>query len=134
MNNLVTDLTNWGLNAAFWSSIGFLLTISIVWPWWKSFWGFNIMMLELAIALALFPPILARDFNVRIANSAAANWNEIVALWLVAIIVIWRGVMIATEQITAARRDSSNIAEIAVQRKRHYRNHKNDTDSTHSVT
>jgi len=63
------------------------------------------MLLELAISLALFPSILSRDFGMHITSDSAALWVEVVALWLVGIIVIWRGVMIVIEQVRGVRRN-----------------------------
>jgi hypothetical protein len=99
-----------GMNAAFWSSAAFLLVISIVWPFWKSFWGINIVMLELAIALALLPGILMHDFGLHVLSNSAVGWIEVVALWLVGIIVIWRGGLIITEQVKATRRQQEAAA------------------------
>ena len=103
MTILVAELTNWGLNVAFWAATSFLLVISIVWPWWKSQWGTNIMLLELAITLALLPTTLSRDFGLHVLSNATAAWLEVAALWLVGIIIIWRGGMIITEQLRAVK-------------------------------
>lgn len=104
----IIALANWGVNISFWSAAVFILCVGIIWPFWKSFWGMNIVLLELAIALALLPAILARDFGLHVFSSAVALWIQVVALWLVGIIIIWRGGLIITEQIKAVRRPRSS--------------------------
>jgi hypothetical protein len=111
VNNLSVDLVNWGLNIAFWSSFTFLTLISIVWPWWKSAWGVNIILLEFAISLALLPSIASHDFGFHTATSSGALWLDVAALWLVGIIVIWRGGMIIIEQVRGVRKANHRNTE-----------------------
>jgi hypothetical protein len=107
MTDLATVLADWGLNIAFWSATVFMLFIGLAWPFWKSFWGINIIIFDFAIALALIPSILAHDFGLHVLSSTAALWVEVAALWLVGIIVIWRGGLIVTEQLRGTKHHRS---------------------------
>lgn len=103
MVSLVDNLGVWGFNVAFWASITFLVSISIIWPWWKSSWGANIVLLELGISLALLPGVFSYDFGVHI-STIAGGWVDVAALWLIAVIIVWRGGMIIIEQLRGARK------------------------------
>lgn len=67
----------------------------------------NIVLLEAAISLALITTVLSRDFGIRVSTTSGI-WVEIVALWLVGIIVIWRGAMIIIEQLRGAQKINGN--------------------------
>jgi hypothetical protein len=92
-------LTHWGVNFAFWSALSFAVFSGVVWPWWKSQWGVNIVLLELAIAFALAGPVLSVDFSFHTSTSHAFAWVQLTALWLVGIIIFWRGFLVLSTQL-----------------------------------
>lgn len=102
VNPLVETYTEWAVNFSFWASVAFFIGIGVVWPWWKSFWGVNIVSLEGALMLAMFPFALSYEFGIRIRDSPVFAWIEATALWLVGIIVVWRGYMIISQQVRGA--------------------------------
>lgn len=102
------ELVKWGINVAFWPAIAFTPVISFFWPWWKSFWGINIVTLELAIALALIVSIVHTDFGVAVVSNLALAWTEVIALWLVGIIIIWRGALVIITQVRGNRLSRNN--------------------------
>lgn len=95
-------LAKWGMNLAFWSAAGFVVLIGCVWPWWRSFWGMNIVTLEVAIMLALLGSIISVDFNSNVSDNLWFAWLTVSALWLVGVIIVWRGLLVVTEQIRGA--------------------------------
>lgn len=99
------ELAKLGVNVAFWPAFLFTPLISFVWPWWKSFWGINIVTLEIAIMLALINAVLSTDFGLHVTNSVALAWVEIAALYLVGAIVTWRGFLVIIEQVRGVRRE-----------------------------
>lgn len=107
----LVHLADWGMNIAFWSSVTFPPVASIFWPWWKSSWGINIVMLELAIALALLGSIINIDFGVPIVGNMALTWTIIIALWLVGIIVIWRSVLVVMTQWHGVRKARNGVSD-----------------------
>jgi hypothetical protein len=92
------DIAEWSVNCAFWSSITFTVLITPVWPWWKSFWGVNIISLEIAISLALLGSVLETDFGLSI-NPVLLLWITASAVWLVAGIITWRGFLVLSAQL-----------------------------------
>lgn len=91
------------INAAFITSVLFVPVTSAYWPWWQSWWGRNIVILELCIAGTLLGSWLFLDFGI---SSVAFQW--IAAFFLTAIvgIIVWRAVMIWFEQRKGAREHS----------------------------
>ena len=102
-SQLLIELAKWGVNIAFWPAFVFIPFVSLVWPWWRSFWGINIVTLEFAIMLALISAILSTDFGLHIVNNAVLAWTEVVALWLVGILVMWRGYLVFIAQMRGTR-------------------------------
>jgi hypothetical protein len=92
-------LAKWGMNLAFWSAVLFVLLSGWVWPWWKSFWGMNILLLEVAIALALLGSVITTDFGVHLISNLMLAWTTTTSLWLVGIIIIWRGFLVISSQL-----------------------------------
>lgn len=104
----VITAAQWGMNFAFWSAITFAAFAGVVWPWWKSSWGINIISLEIAIALALFEPVLQVDFGVNITSSVVFAWVGVFALWLVGVISVWRGALVISAQVKGRRQAQRN--------------------------
>lgn len=90
---LLTDLANIGAGLLFWVCFAFPFVIAMVWPWWQSWWGRNIVSLEIALAMALLPSVLHRELELS-ASTYLFGWIIVGALFAAAAIVIWRGVMI----------------------------------------
>lgn len=91
--HLIKILGEWGVNAAFIIPFLFPFVVRLYWDWTKSSWGWNIVTLELAIALALIRSFLVVDFNI----SRGAIWFEwltVVSLWAIPIIIVWRAYII----------------------------------------
>src|SRR5215472_16862785 len=95
---ILVDLADWGGSVAFWAPVALIMITSVIWPWWKSFWGLNIVLLEVAISLALLPSILFIDFNVHL-NTTFGAWLVVLSLWSVGAIIVWRGALVIIEQL-----------------------------------
>jgi hypothetical protein len=91
------------INAAFITSLLFVPVTSAYWPWWQSWWGRNIVILELCIAGTLLGSVLFLDFGI---SSVAFQWIAAFFLTAIILIVIWRAVMIWAEQRKGAREHS----------------------------
>ena len=88
---LLTAIGAWLVNIVFAVSALFPLVTALYWPWWDSWWGRNIVGLEICIAATLLPAVLFRDFAI---DSLVLRWAQLVSLTLVAAMVVWRAVMI----------------------------------------
>lgn len=88
-------------NVTFGVSLAFPLVTAVFWRWWASWWGRNIVALELGIAVTLLPAVLYRDFGV---DSLVLRWVQVAALGTVPLIVAWRAVMIWRTQRSGALR------------------------------
>jgi len=95
-------MSEWGASFAFWSAVGFIIFSGTAWPWWQSQWGVNIISLEIAIALALLEPVMAYDFGLHGASDITLAWVEMIALWLVGFIILWRGLLVLSAQLNGA--------------------------------
>jgi hypothetical protein len=122
MPQALADFINYGANVAFWASVSFFFLTSLVWPWWRSFWGVNIIALEGALGLALLPFIMSYDFGVHIVSSLVFAWVEGVSLWLIGVIIVWRGFLVVSQQLRGAGVNlpgaAQSAARLAVLRKR----------------
>lgn len=112
----------YGANFAFWASVSVLAGTSLIWPWWKSFWGINIVSLESALALALLPFVMSYDFGVRIGNSPPFAWTEAASLWLMGAVIVWRGFLVIQQQLRSEMgmsvRDALGAARLPRRRRR----------------
>lgn len=95
----LADAGMWLANVTFFTSLAFPLATAVFWPWWASWWGRNIVSLELGIAVTLLPAVLFRDFGV---DSLVLRWVQAAALATVPLIVVWRAVMIWQTQRAGA--------------------------------
>lgn len=96
----LTDFIEYGANFLFWSSAVFFLLIGLFWPWWKSFWGINLVSFDFFLGMAVMPFVLSYDFGIRIAGNAVYGWTVGTGLWLGGVTVLWRGWLIIAEQIS----------------------------------
>ncbi len=102
-DHVLTVIDHVLINAAFITSLLFVPVTSVYWPWWQSWWGRNIVILELCIAGTLFSSWLFLDFGI---SSDALQWVAAFFLTIIVGIVIWRAVMIWFEQRMGARERS----------------------------
>lgn len=79
------------INAAFIVSLLFTPVVSLFWPWWKEWWGQNIVALELCIAGTLLSSWLYIDFGV---NSDVLQWLTAGFLTLIVLVIVWRTALI----------------------------------------
>lgn len=91
MSVALIDVANAEIMVGFWVSLAFPFVTRFFWPWNKSWWGWNIVMLDLSIAGTLFPSWLFLTFHV---NDAWLQWIQVFFLGLVVVNVVWRAVMI----------------------------------------
>lgn len=99
---LITDLLIWGGGFLFWVSGAFPVVVSVIWPWWQSWWGRNIVSLDVAIALALLPSTLYHQFGV-MPSTYLFGWITVGALFGAGIVVAWRTVLIFRTQLAEYR-------------------------------
>lgn len=94
---LIADLVNWGINAAFLFPFLFPAVVRLYWAWEKSDWGWNIVALDLAVALALLPIFVNHVFNVSV-TGYFFGWLEVSSIWLIPVIIVWRMIIIWRNQ------------------------------------
>jgi hypothetical protein len=94
---LISDLINWGINAAFIAALLFPFVVRTYWAWEKSDWGINIVSLELLIALALLP-LWVRHITGYGGNMYFYGWLEAASLWGIPVIILWRAIIIWRNQ------------------------------------
>jgi len=95
MFSTMREVLDWEINACFVVSLLFPVVTRLYWPWHKSSWGWNIVMLEIGIAAAIFPSWLFIDFGI---SSQTLELIQAIALALVFVNVVWRAVMIWISQ------------------------------------
>lgn len=101
---LIHDIDIWVIWFVFAVSVTFPVVTGAFWPWWRSAWGWNIVLLELAIALALFPAWLSIVFTGLTERFLLAfEWLQIGSVSLVGIVVVWRTFLIWRTQVNAER-------------------------------
>lgn len=98
-SHLLTLATEMSVTFSFWTMIGVGLVTTMVWPWWRSFWGVNLISLDGSISLALFPAMLSIDFGINRFDNAWGAWIEIVSITLAGLIVLWRGLLVMITQM-----------------------------------
>lgn len=106
MNNLalLTLIDHVEINVGFWVSLLFPVVTRFYWPWNRSWWGWNTILLELSIAGVLFPGWLYLTFDW--GSVYVLAWMELGFFALVILNVIWRAVMIWRTQRDGAARDA----------------------------
>lgn len=101
---LLTDVGKWAIVATFYVTALFPVVTAVFWRWWESWWGRNIVALELAMAVTLLGAWLRYTFGLSAASSLTMRWVDTLALCTVPVIVSWRGAMIIGQQRSAAHR------------------------------
>jgi hypothetical protein len=99
MYSLLHEVLEWEVNACFVVSLLFPVVTRLYWPWHKSSWGWNIVMLEIGIAGAIFPSWLFIDFRV---SDQPLELVQVISLALVFANVVWRAAMIYRSQRAGA--------------------------------
>lgn len=94
MTQFQAEIAEWVLNFAFWTSLAFPVAVSFFWPWKDSWWGRNIVILELLIAFALVPAMLRVDFGLTHFDPVLLGWITIMSVGLIPVVVIHRTYLI----------------------------------------
>ena len=83
------------IQGIFYSAIGFVIAVSVFWPWWKSQLGWSIAAKSLALSLAVLPAMIRYWFGPGIyAEVRWLGWVAVAALWVIPPILAWRAVVI----------------------------------------
>jgi hypothetical protein len=90
------------INGVFIVSVLFPVVTTFFWAWWRSEWGWNIILLEACIAATLLPAVLLIDFGI---DDITLRWIQAAALLLVGAVIIWRGVLIWRTQRAGSTRE-----------------------------
>lgn len=90
------------VNVGFFVSLAFPVVTRFFWPWNRSTWGWNTVLIELSIAGCLFPSVLRLDFGLA---DLALAWTQVAFLGTVPMNVIWRAFIIWRTQRDGARGD-----------------------------
>ena len=80
--------TKYGIEAIFYSSIGFVILLSTFWAWWRTQLGWSIIAKSIALAMAVLPGMLVIWFGITV--TAPLQWVTLCALWAVPVILGWR--------------------------------------------
>lgn len=98
-------LNDWIQDAVF---LGFLVTLlfpftGIYFPWWRHAFGWNMVLFDVALGIALFPAFIHRVFGVAV-TGISYLYIVAIALTAVPLIVIWRAWVLYVEQRRGAKR------------------------------
>lgn len=104
---ILYDIASYGGQAGFWAAAVFPLITSLYWPWWKRPWGWTIVSLDLAIALALLGDILVIEFGMVPGSEPGhvLSWVDAIALCAIPVIILWRAVLAFITQRQGNHRD-----------------------------
>lgn len=102
MNPVLLAITRAEVMTGFWASLAFPVVTRFFWPWNKSWWGWNIVLLDLSISGTLFPSFLYMTLGV---SNLWLQSLQVFFLALVIVNVVWRAVMIFRVQRKEAGRD-----------------------------
>jgi hypothetical protein len=89
-----------GTQAGFWAGLLFPAVTAVYWPWWRHWWGWTIVVLDMAIVLALLGSILVLEFGLHPGSTPGhvLAWTEAFALCLVPAVIVWRAVLVFITQ------------------------------------
>jgi len=93
---LLLDLLNDAVAVAFPIAILFpLIGLPKIgfWPWYQSSWGWNLVIFDLVVAIAVLPSWLHRVLGMN-PETLYFEWILVVSLWSIPIIVLWRTFLI----------------------------------------
>jgi hypothetical protein len=93
--HILYEIGSYGAQAGFWAAFLFPVVTAFYWPWWRHPWGWTIVGLDFAIALALLGGILVIEFGMVPGSTPGHvfSWIEAIALWLIPVIIVWRAVL-----------------------------------------
>jgi hypothetical protein len=100
---LVTDLTNDMVMAAFVASVLFIAAYSLLAPWWKSEIGRALIAMDAGLSLTLAPSVLHRVLGLTLTDSLGFAWYFCGTLTVVAAATLWRTVIIVRTQLRHRR-------------------------------
>lgn len=97
------DAVQWAANFTFWgSAVAFPVTTTMFWPWWRSDWGWNIVLFELVVGGTSLPYVLLLNWGVR---GTWLAWMEAVFLSVAFAVLFWRTVIIWRTQRKGSARN-----------------------------
>jgi hypothetical protein len=102
---LLRDLSEWVVQAAWLSSLTFIVFYTSLAPWWRYRVGRAIIALDFAVTLALTPGVVGLDFGARAIANQAWSWLAVIAVGMVVPITLWRCVVIWRLQRRGVLRD-----------------------------
>jgi hypothetical protein len=111
---LVADLTNDVIMAAFAAALLFIVAYSVLAKWWASSIGRALVMLDTGLALVLGPLVLHRLFGLTLVTSIGYAWYDLISLALVAGATLWRTAIVVREQLRARKDPGPEPAEQAL--------------------
>lgn len=104
---VLADVHQIAVQAGFWVALAFPVVTGAYWPWHRSWWGRNLVALDMVIMLALLGSTLHYEFGLDYGHAPGhvLLWVTAVSLCLVPAVLIWRMVMIWLVQRTVTGRD-----------------------------
>ena len=84
------------------AAVLFPVAAAFILPWWRHAFGLNMIALDLALGIALFPAVLHRVFGVSL-TSIAYTYVIAISLTIVPIVIVWRFWVIYKTQRAGAR-------------------------------
>ena len=103
---LVADLTDDVVMAAFVASVLFVVVYTALAPWWRSEIGRALIVMDPGLALVLGPSVIHRLFGVALVTSIWFSWYYLASIALVAGSTFWRTWLIAKTQWRHRRKPS----------------------------
>lgn len=103
----LVDAVEWAVNLAFWGAVLFPAAVGLIWPWWRDWWGQNMVALDLCVAGTTLGLVLRYDWGVK---SVSLAWVDVVSLSLSFVVIAWRAVMIFRAQRSSAPAQGGDAA------------------------
>lgn len=106
-----TDWATAAIQCVFYTSLAFVVLISLFWSWWKTQLGWTIALKSLAIAAAVFLEMLEVWFGPGfVRDHPGLETVSIVSLFCVPLILIWRLVVLYRIQRAGAMGEAEQAA------------------------
>jgi hypothetical protein len=90
---LVADLTDDAVVAAFAGALFFIVTYTLLARWWRHAIGTTLVMLDAGLVLTLAPSVLHRWFGLNVGSSLTFSWYFFGSVCLVGAGVWWRSLV-----------------------------------------
>src|SRR5882724_84338 len=90
---------------AFYATLVFPGVVAPIWPWWKEWFGWNVITFDWSFTIVSFPTWLNLTFDVSVRNSVPWAWFELVGIWLVILNIPVRVAIIFFIQKSVARKN-----------------------------